>query len=190
MPRPFGTANWVTLGRAIFATALFAVASSSLAFGMPIGRGLRWWLVAGAALTLALDGVDGYLARRLGQAGAFGARFDLETDAVTVLALALLVWAVNQAGAWVLLSGLMRYIFIIGGRVWPALAMPLPSSKRRQSFCVVQLVALIIALAPPVTPGWGAAVCLIGLGFLGYSFGVDVIWLVGRAGAEGKAASW
>lgn len=188
VPRPFGLANWVTLVRAIFATGLMAIAISALGFGTAIGAALRWWLVAGALLALALDGLDGTLARRLGQAGAFGARFDLETDALTMLALGLLVWEVNQAGAWVLLSGLMRYIFVIGGRLWPVLAMPLPPSKRRQSFCVVQLVALIIAVAPPVTPFWGGVVCLIGLGFLAYSFGVDMIWLAGRAGAEGKAA--
>ena len=188
VPRPFGVANWVTLGRAIFATALLALAACDLVFGITIGTGLRWGLVAGASLALLLDGVDGRLARRLGEASAFGARFDLETDALTMLALAFLVWAVNQAGAWVLLSGSMRYIFVIGGRFWPALAMPLPPSKRRQSFCVVQLVALIIALAPPVTPQWGEIVCLIGLGFLGYSFGVDMVWLAGRERVEGKAA--
>ena len=188
VPRPFGAANWVTLVRAIFATALLAVAASNLVFGIAIGAGLRWELVVGASLALLLDGVDGRLARQLGEASAFGARFDLETDALTMLALALLVWVVNQAGAWVLLSGLMRYIFVIGGRFWPGLAMPLPPSKRRQSSCVVQLVALIIALAPPVVPRWGEVVCLIGLGFLGYSFVVDVVWLACRERVEGRAA--
>ena len=43
---------------------------------------------------------------------AFGARFDMETDAATVFGLSLLVWLCDQAGPWVLAIGLMRYIFV------------------------------------------------------------------------------
>ena len=40
----------------------------------------------------ALDGVDGWLARRSGIASAFGARFDMEIDALLILVLAVLAW--------------------------------------------------------------------------------------------------
>ena len=186
VPRPFGAANWVTLIRAVIALFLLALGISG--FSRTIGAELRWVAIAGALLALCLDGVDGFLARKLGQASAFGARFDLETDAVTMMALALLVWATNQAGPWVLLSGLMRYIFVIGGWLWPALAMPLPPRKRRQTLCVVQMVALILALIPSVPPFWAGLLCLFGLSLLGYSFTADTVWLVNRARMEGKAA--
>src|SRR5579863_250476 len=186
VPRPFGAANWVTLIRSVIALFLLALGISG--FGQAIGAELRWVAITGALLALCLDGVDGFLARRLGQASVFGARFDLETDALTMMALALLVWATNQTGPWVLLSGLMRYIFVIGGWLWPALAMPLPPRKRRQTLCVMQMMALILALAPPVTPLWGGMICLAGLILLGYSFGADLIWLAGQARMEGKAA--
>ena len=39
---------------------------------------------------------------------AFGARFDMETDALLILALSVLVWRHAKAGAWVLASGLLR----------------------------------------------------------------------------------
>ena len=188
IPRPFGAANWVTFARALFAVALFAFALGAILQAMPVTHEARWLIVAAASISLALDGVDGYLARRFDQVSTFGARFDMETDALTMLALAIAVWAAGQAGAWVLASGAMRYIFILAGLLWPALAAPLPPRKRRQTVCVIQLIALVVALVPIVPLSVGSAVCLAGLILLGYSFGVDLVWLAGRARLEGKAA--
>src|SRR5688572_9648329 len=42
-------------------------------------------LALGALSILALDAIDGWLARRLGEASEFGARYDLEADALLVL---------------------------------------------------------------------------------------------------------
>jgi phosphatidylglycerophosphate synthase len=153
-------------GAAVVAFGLLAEAIHLLAGGRAAGTGLRWLVVLVASIALCLDWVDGYLARRLGTATGFGARFDMETDAVMILALAALAWTFGQAGPWVLASGLLRYIFVISGRLWPVLTLPLPPRKRRQSLCVAQAIALILALAPPVTPIWGTAICLAGLGFL------------------------
>jgi phosphatidylglycerophosphate synthase len=188
VPRPFGAANGVTLVRAVIAVILLLLGTGRIWLDLAIDAELRWLVVAGAVAALCLDGIDGFLARRLGQVSAFGARFDLETDALTMLALALLVFALGQAGPWVLLSGLMRYIFVIGGWFWPALAMALPPRKRRQALCVAQMVALILALAPLVTPPLSGMICLAGLILLGYSFGADMVWLAGHARMEGKAA--
>jgi phosphatidylglycerophosphate synthase len=187
VPHPFGAANWVTLLRVLIAGALLGAAVAKKWLGMPMAIELRWLAVASATLILCLDGLDGFLARRLGQASAFGARFDLETDAFTMLGLALLVWAFNQTGGWVLLSGLMRYIFVAGGWLWPVLARPLPPRKRRQTLCVIQMAALILALLP-ITPLWAGLICLAGLILLGYSFGADLVWLLGQGRVEGEAA--
>jgi phosphatidylglycerophosphate synthase len=187
VPHPFGIANWVTALRASAAVSLFGLGVAMTAAGFAIGPVWRWGVVVVATAALALDGVDGFLARRLGQASAFGARFDMETDALLMLALALLVWRVGLAGAWVLLSGALRYIFIIGGWLWPVLAMPLPPRRRRQRICVAQMGALIAALAPPVTGLWAPGICLAGLILLSYSFGSDMAWLVRRRRAESEA---
>ena len=58
---------------------------------------------AGLAATV-LDGLDGWLARRAGMASAFGARFDVEVDALLIQALAILTWRYGKAGPWVLLA--------------------------------------------------------------------------------------
>ncbi len=83
--------------------------------------------------------------------------------------------------------GLARYIFILGGWLWPALTAPLPYSKRRQAICVIQISVLTVALVPPVTTLWSTVICLAGLVLLGYSFGSDVLWLLSRRVTENEA---
>ncbi len=144
----FGLANSVTLVRAGGA-AVFA----GLVAAPELVAGTAAWLAAGAAaLLLALDGVDGWAARRQGLASAFGARFDMETDALTILALSALALALGKAGPWVLALGLMRYAFVAAGLLWPRLAAPLPPSFRRKAVCVLQIGVLAALVAPVVVP--------------------------------------
>jgi phosphatidylglycerophosphate synthase len=187
IPQPFGAANWVTAARAIYAACLLGYGLWALWADHVPGSTLRWFWVVGALGALALDGLDGRLARRLGQASAFGARFDMETDAATALGLCLLVWLCDQAGPWVLAIGLMRYIFVGGSWAWPALAAPLPPRKRRQAICVVQMAALILAVVPGVPPEVASPLCLFGMAALVYSFAVDIAWLARRAGEKKEA---
>lgn len=181
----FGRANCVTLLRATLATLLagFLVAESS-------GE-LLWLSVVLASTALLLDGVDGWLARRFGEESHFGARFDMETDAALIMILAGLAWHFDRVGAWILLAGLMRYAFVLAGRLWPRLQRPLPPSRRRQTVCVVQVLMLLLCLMPPV-PAWLAqATAAAGLVTLSVSFAIDVIRLGRAAGppAFGRLAA-
>ena len=171
----FGAANAVTLARAVLVLLLIA------ALGVAAGSALGWVLVALSSVAAALDGVDGALARGRGEATEFGARFDMETDALLILALAALVWQHGKAGVWILLAGLLRYLFVAASYASPRLGAALPPSRRRQAVCVVQIVSLIGALAPLVTPPSSVALALAGLLLLVWSFGVDVAWLARRA---------
>jgi len=168
----FGAANAITTVR----MALVALLVASL--GEPDGHALAWSLAAVTLVATALDGVDGWAARRSRTSSAFGARFDMETDALLITALALLAWRWDKAGVWVLACGLMRYVFVAAGWVWPWLERPLPPSTRRKAICVVQIVGLAIIVLPVVRPplsAWLAAATLV---VLSYSFLVDVIWLL------------
>src|SRR5205085_2332105 len=109
-------------------------------------------VVAAAILATLLDGIDGWLARRSGMSSAFGARFDMEVDALLIMALSLLAWTYGKAGAWVIASGLLRYLFAVSGWIWPWMERPLEPSRRRQTVCVIQIVALISVMLPAVTP--------------------------------------
>jgi phosphatidylglycerophosphate synthase len=134
-------------------------------------------LLAVAVLALLLDAVDGAVARRSGRVTAFGARFDMELDALLILVLAILVWQTEKAGVWVLLIGLMRYGFVAAGWYWRWLQGALPPSRRRQALCVVQSGALMFALSPLVPLAAAVPAVLGALALLVYSFALDVLWL-------------
>src|SRR5690606_5041146 len=136
-----------------------------------------WFAISAAGCALLLDGIDGSLARRFRGSSPFGARFDMETDAITTVVLATLVWRFDKAGAWVLLSGLLRYAFVAAGREWPWLRAPLPPSKRRQAICVVQIGALLVCLAPFVSAGQSERIAALALVLLGGSFAIATLWL-------------
>jgi len=174
----FGAANTVTMLRAGLVALLVALLAES--HGDPVE-----WTATGLAIAITvLDGVDGWLARRSEQASAFGARFDMETDALLIMALAALAWRWERAGAWVLACGLMRYVFVAAAAPWRWLNRPLPPSLRRKTICVVQIVGLGAILAPVVTPPLSVWVAGATLAALSYSFLVDVLWLAARRPAR------
>lgn len=173
--RRFGLANHVTLLRA----GLTCLAAGALGAGGG-APGISWPLVALGAAALCLDGLDGWLARRLQLSSRFGARFDVEVDAFLLLTLSLLVWQSGRAGFWVLAIGLMRYGFLLAGRLVPALRRPLPASRRRKVICVVQGAVLLICLLPPLSgalASWLAAAALLALAV---SFALDTASLLRR----------
>ena len=167
----FGPANWMTMARA----GLVALVSGLV--GEPPAASIAASAVAMAIVVEVFDGVDGWLARRSNLASAFGARFDMEVDALLIMALAILAWQHGKAGSWVLLSGLLRYAFVIAGWLAPWIARPLPPSRRRQTICVVQISCLCAVLVPVVPVSWSAPVAAAALVALAASFLVDIVWL-------------
>lgn len=171
----FGPANAVTLIRA----GLVALVAATLFAPAPSGDAAL--LIGGLAFViLALDGVDGWLARRTGLASTFGARFDLEIDALFVLVLSALAFTHGKAGAWVLLIGAMRYAFFFAGRLTPKLEAPLPESMRRKAVCVVQIAALGLLLLPQIEPPHSVWIAAMALALLTWSFAVDIRHLLSR----------
>lgn len=172
-PHPvFGACNLVTLIRAALVATLLAPLSDS---------GADWAVPGIAALALALDGVDGWLARRRGLASGFGARFDVEVDAALALVLTLHVLARGIAGPEALILGLTRYAFVAAAWALPWLAAPLPPRFRRKAICVLQL-SVLVALLLPVLPGGLAPWLVAGAsGALLASFVLDIRWLARAA---------
>ncbi|PHQ72091.1 MAG: CDP-alcohol phosphatidyltransferase [Paracoccus sp.] len=164
-----GGCNAVTLLRAALVAALLPPLAAGEAAGLTVA------VIGGAAL--ALDGVDGWLARRSGLASGFGARFDMEVDASLALILSLHILSGTKVGAEILLLGLTRYVFVAAGVVWPALTAPLPPRFRRKLICVVQLATLVLLQLPALPADltiWLAR--LTGAALL-WSFAVDIRWL-------------
>ena len=164
-----GACNAVTLIRAALTAGLVSVLVASGDSG--------WALVAVAAAALLLDGVDGWLARREGLVSAFGARFDMEVDALLALVLALLGIAAGKAGLWLLLLGGLRYAYGAAGVFLPWLQGDLPPRRTRKAVCVIQIATLIALLAPPVVPPLSLGLAGIATALLVWSFAVDILWL-------------
>ena len=164
----FGPANVVTTIRAML------VALVAVLIGRPATPEMLWLVIGLTAVMGALDGLDGWLARRTRMASEFGARFDMETDAALILVLSILVWQHGKAGAWVLLCGLMRYAFVAAGWLLPWLARPLQSTRRGKTVAVGQLVGLSVALAPIVAVPLSAVAAALTLTALAWSFAIDI----------------
>jgi len=180
--RSFGTANALTLMRAAITTVFFGIsADTALTDALASNTLLRWILTVAGTAGLLLDGFDGWIARRNGMATEFGARFDMEADSLLMLALALLVYSSGATGAWVIVSGLLRYLFVVAGLFWAPLAAPLLPSARRKVIYFMQMAILIVVLAPVIASHLGWMLCGAGLCLLGYSFSSDCLWLATRA---------
>ncbi|MGE0394952.1 MAG: CDP-alcohol phosphatidyltransferase family protein [Vicinamibacterales bacterium] len=171
-PHPrLGPANVVTLARAAMVALLAALVRE-----WPSDLWAWTAIVLGTAAA-CLDGVDGYLARRSGLASAFGARFDMETDALFILVLSALVWRSGVAGAWILAAGALRYLFVAAGWVLPWMRAPLTPTWRGKTMAVVQMVGLLVALGPIIPAPLGTLGAGLTLAGLTWSFGLDVLRL-------------
>jgi phosphatidylglycerophosphate synthase len=167
----FGSANLATTGRAVLVSMVIAC------IGETRSPSTAWTAALGGTASTLLDGVDGWLARRSGMSSDFGARYDMEIDALLILALAVLAWQHEKAGGWIILAGAMRYLFVAAGYVWPWMNASLPPSTRRKAVCVIQIVGLILAVSPLVPAPTSAGIGLVTLVALIWSFSVDVGWL-------------
>ena len=167
----FGSANQITTLRAILVSLVAGFVGEPRLPSVAMGA-----VIVSIAAT-ALDGVDGWLARRNRSASAFGARFDMEIDALLILALSVLAWRHDKAGARVVLSGLMRYAFVAAGTIAPWLRAALPPSRRRQTICVIQIAALTLVMTPTIQPPISSMLAAGALGALTCSFLIDTVSL-------------
>ena len=167
-----GAANQVTLARATLVGGVTAIVAEGA-----VGEQALVLVVIGS-VALALDGLDGYLARRFHTESALGARFDMEVDAFLILVLSMLVC--RSLGPWVLAIGLMRYAFVVATWVIPRLRAPLPFSRARKVVAAMQGGLLIVGAAPFVPRPLAALLVAVALGALVWSFGRDVRWLLTR----------
>jgi phosphatidylglycerophosphate synthase len=168
-------ADWVTLTRALLIAGVAGLVADS--FGRPVSITA---LVTLSSIALALDTVDGQVARRTGTATPLGARFDGEVDAFLILLLSIAVS--RDYGSWVLVIGAARYALLLAGWLMPWLAAPLPPRYWGKVVAAVQGIVLTIAVSGEVNRLTGMIAVAAALLLLAESFGRNVIWLY-RTGA-------
>lgn len=145
----------------------------ALALGEP---GFSWLATVVGAVALALDGVDGVVARYLGSTAA-GAAFDESVDALFILLLGL--GLIPLWGFWTVLPGAMYYLYHAIAFLRPTWRRPLPPSRLRKVIAAAQGILLLSAGSPVAQDYWWFGVGCAGLALvtLLFSFGRDVLWL-------------
>ena len=165
-----GPANLVTFSRALMVGGVTAMVVTSVQ--QPIHHVS---LVTLIGVALALDGVDGQVARRTGSSSALGARFDMEVDAFLILVLS--VFIAGTFGWWTVLIGAYRYVFVAASWALPWMTAPLPPRFSRKVVAAAQGVVLVVATAgilPQTVTLLAVAAALVSLT---WSFGRDTLWL-------------
>ena len=166
-------ADWVTLTRAILVGGVTALTVDSFDRPAPVGA-----LVALTTVALALDAVDGQVARRTGTVTALGALFDQEVDAFLLVVLSVyVVYVAAPVGAWALAIGGMRYVFLVATWVLPWMRDTLPPRHWRKVVAATQGVVLVLAAADVLPHPLAVTVVVAALALLVESFGRDVLWL-------------
>lgn len=166
-----GPADLVTGARAMLAGAVAAlVADGATGTAVPVAA-----LVGITVAALALDGVDGQVARRTGTVTPLGGRFDMEVDSALVVVLS--VHVALLVGPWALAIGLMRYVWVAATWVLPRLRGELPPRLSAKAVAVLQAVALVAAASTLLPPAVATALLAVALAALTWSFGRSAVTL-------------
>ena len=145
--RQLGWANAVTASRAVIVWAV----------GVGLGDAPAELLALIVLGLLALDGVDGYLARRRGTSSELGALFDMETDSFFVLTVVLVLFQRGDLGAWILVAGVLRYFYVLLRAVVPPRNPDVQRSRLGRLAFTGLALGLFLAFAVPGVVGRTAA---------------------------------
>jgi phosphatidylglycerophosphate synthase len=169
-----GAADRVTLFRGTLAGGVAALALSHPPLAL---------LLTLASVSLALDLVDGEVARRTGTASALGARFDVEVDAFLLLVLS--GYAAHLVGSWVVAIGGLRYLWVAATALLPWLRGHLAPRRWRKVVAAAQGVVLLVAVADLLPRPLTAAALAGSLTLLAASFAscVQLLWRARPAAA-------
>lgn len=163
------------LGFIVIVTALFLADD---------GQGFTWTAVVLGGAALAMDGLDGKIARTTGGTRA-GALYDETVDALFILLLS--IGVVPLWGLWCLIPGLMYYAFHLVAAFRPAWRQHLPRSLSRRVIAAAQGILLLAAGTPIAVafPPFGLLCVAAAVVSVLYSFGRDVLWLERRGATAG-----
>lgn len=140
-----GLANGITLARAalIAGVAGFAVIN--------VEGSLRWLPALGYGLAVALDAVDGTVARSIGVETRLGEQLDMAVDTTGFLVAPVVAVAWGLLPTWYLSLSAARYCYRAGCALWRwrgGRVGDLPPSRLRRPLAALQMVFITFALAP------------------------------------------
>jgi phosphatidylglycerophosphate synthase len=162
-------ADRITAVRALLCPVLFAAHA--------LAPSPAWWKVGLALGLIALDGVDGALARRDGPTER-GAVFDMESDAFLVITLCAVAHLYLGVTALVFVLGAMRPLYVVAWaalqRIAPARTPNHEGSLRGRLIHNAVVLALLVDLAPGAGPAAKNGVTMVATALILYSYAADV----------------
>jgi phosphatidylglycerophosphate synthase len=162
----FGSANAVTLLRLVLITSLASI-------GLRLGGEVAALIMLAV---FALDGLDGWLARSRQLASGFGARFDMECDALLVLVGSLLLYLRGSLPAFILLPGALRYAYVLAIAWLPSRGREAPRSLIGRYVFAIMVLSMCASLWP--FEPWHRPLALLATLLIAYSFAHSVYWLL------------
>lgn len=161
-----GPPDHVTLTRGTLACVVAALTVDSAMTATPVSP-----LVLLAGVALALDAVDGWVARRTRTTSALGARMDMEVDAFLILVLS--IAAAGVLGWWVLAIGVFRYLLAAATWALPWLGGAVPPRYWRKAVAALQGIVLTLAVGRVLPDRAATASVAAALVLLAWSFGTQ-----------------
>jgi phosphatidylglycerophosphate synthase len=162
--KPYGGyANQLTVLRLGLLVTAAALMSDLPSYGI--------WLLLAA--NVAVDALDGYVARRTNQVSPFGAVFDREVDAVFVLVAYLYLHVVAGLHAWVLIPGLLPYLYRLSTLTRRDRPAPEHREKLAPFLAGANFAVLLVAVA--AAPELQIPLVLLSMALVGVSFFVSFV---------------
>ena len=143
---------------------LLALAAAS------IPRAPAAWVLAAFTVNVALDALDGFVARRLGETTAFGAALDREVDAFFVLVAYLHFPLDGWLGGWVLLAGVLPYAYRLFASATPA---PLAAGHKERTAAPLAGLNFVMLLAAVAMPTYSSSILVASVAVVCTSFAVS-----------------
>ena len=139
----FGATNAVTSSRLVLILLML----------VSVQRQPSHVLALTALAALALQQAERWLARRDAAESRFRACYEVEVDGLFVLALSCALWTRGVAGAWILLAGLWRYLFVVIPLIVPGRRDDAPRSLYHRFAYAVLVSSFVLSLLVPVELG-------------------------------------
>lgn len=134
----FGLPNWITILRIVL---LFLLLLNRQTLSDE-------WLFSGFLFVICLDGVDGYLARKLNQSSVVGGNLDMEADAFLVLAISWIHFEQARVDWWILIPAMLKYIYELTF-FWSRSKSEALPKKVRATIAVIFFLSLALGFVLP-----------------------------------------
>jgi phosphatidylglycerophosphate synthase len=130
-----------------------------------------------STLSLIMDGLDGFIARKYNLVSKFGEIIDQESDNFLMLVISISLYLNKDIGLYVFLIPLYRYIFLASMKKYDWLKKTLPISQFRKIACVLTIILMIMSQDVYIDYENTVFLVILSLFIITFSFSKDIIWL-------------